>query len=50
MFVAWETILGRQLIYFILCLSLWDIYFQVCCPSLDEAGKFEHLAFVEWVF
>lgn len=29
-------------VYFILCLSLWDIYFQVCCPSLDEAGKFEH--------
>lgn len=41
MFVTWETILGRQLVYFILCLSLWDIYFQVCCPSLDEAGKFE---------
>ena len=26
MFVTWEAILGRQLVYFILCLSLWNVY------------------------
>lgn len=41
MFVTWDFKSSARLFYFILLWSLRDIYFQVCCPSLDEAGKVE---------